>query len=131
MKNARFWAFVVVFCLLSAAEGGQGLARHVFGGRDFGPEVPAAAVEAKGDKPAEPEKVQASHILLKTAKVQDVPKKEDVLKFAEKRDERSFMQDFVQKQIKAAKIEASEDYKRFLPPTDEPKAKPVETPAAK
>lgn len=81
------------------------------------------AVEAKGDKPAEPEKVQASHILLKAAKVQDVPKKEDVIKFAEKRDERSFMQDFVQKQIKAAKIEASEDYKRFLPP--------VETPAGK
>ena len=92
------------------------------------------AVEAKGDKPAEPEKVQASHILLKTEKVQDVPKKEDVIKFAEKRDERSFMQDFVQKQIKAAKIEASEDYKRFLPPADEPKApkaQPVEKPAAK
>ena len=92
------------------------------------------AVEAKGDKPAEPEKVQASHIRLKAEKVQDVPKKEDVIKFAEKRDERSFMQDFVQKQIKAAKIEASEDYKRFLPPADEPKApkaKPVEKPAAK
>ena len=92
------------------------------------------AVEAKGDKPAEPEKVQASHILLKTANVQDVPKKEDVIKFAEKRDERSFMQDFVQTQIKAAKIEASEDYKRFLPPTDEPKspaAQPVEKPATK
>ena len=92
------------------------------------------AVEAKGDKPAEPEKIQASHILLMTAKVQDVPKKEDVIKFAEKRDERAFMQDFVQKQIKAAKIEASEDYKRFLPSADEPKAseaQPVEKPAAK
>ena len=89
------------------------------------------AVEAKGDKPAEPEKVRASHILLKAGKVQDVPKKEDVVKALEKQNERSFMQDFVQKQIKSAKIEASEDYKRFLPPTDEPKAKPVETPAAK
>ena len=92
------------------------------------------AVEAKGDKPAEPEKVQASHILVKSAKVQEVPKKEDVVKFAEKRDEREFMQDFVQKQIKAAKIEASEDYKRFLPPADEPKApeaQPVEKPAEK
>ena len=81
------------------------------------------AVEAKGDKPAEPEKVQASHILLKAEKVQDVPKKEDVVKFLEKQSERSFMQEFVQKQIKSAKIEASEDYKRFLPP--------VETPAGK
>ena len=89
------------------------------------------AVEGKGDKPAEPEKVQASHILLKSAKVQDVPKKEDVVKFMEKQSERSFMQEFVQKQIKAAKIEASEDYKRFLPPTDEPKAGSVEKPAAK
>ena len=89
------------------------------------------AVEAKGDKPAEPEKVQASHILLKAGKVQDVPKKEDVVKYMEKQGERAFMQDFVQKQIKSAKIEASEDYKRFLPPADEPKAKPVETPAAK
>ena len=89
------------------------------------------AVEAKGDKPAEPEKVRASHILLKTGKVQDVPKKEDVVKYMEKQGERAFMQEFVQNQIKQAKIEASEDYKRFLPPTDEPKAKPVETPAAK
>ena len=89
------------------------------------------AVEAKGDKPAEPEKVQASHILLKAGKVQDVPKKEDVVKYMEKQGERAFMQEFVQNQIKSAKIEASEDYKRFLPPADEPKAKPVETPAAK
>ena len=89
------------------------------------------AVEAKGDKPAEPEKVQASHILLKTGRTQDVPKKEEVVKFMEKQSERTFMQEFVQNQIKQAKIEASEDYKRFLPPIDEPKAKPVETPAAK
>ena len=81
------------------------------------------SVEAKDGKPAEPEKVQASHILLKAGKVQDVPKKEDVVKFLEKQSERSFMQEFVQKQIKSAKIEASEDYKRFLPP--------VETPAGK
>ena len=91
-------------------------------------------VAAKGDKPAEPEKVQASHILLKTGRVQDVPKKEDVVKFLEGQNQRSFTQDFVQKQVKAAKIEASEDYKRFLPPADAPKApaaKPVEKPAGK
>ena len=81
------------------------------------------AVEAKGDKPAEPEKVQASHILLKAGKVQDVPKKEDVVKFMEKQSERGFMQEFVQNQIKAAKIEASEDYKRFLPPVEKTDAK--------
>ena len=78
------------------------------------------SVEAKDGKPAEPEKVQASHILLKAEKVQDVPKKEDVVKFMEKQSERSFMQEFVQKQIKSAKIEASEDYKRFRPPVEAP-----------
>ena len=95
------------------------------------------AVEAKGDQPAAPEKVQASHILLKASRVQDVPKKEEVVKYLEKQNERSFMQEFVQNQIKKAKIEASEDYKRFLPPSDQPKdekapaAQPVEKPAAK
>lgn len=92
------------------------------------------AVEAKGDQPAEPEKVQASHILVKGGQVREVPKAEDVVKFMEKQGEREFMQKFVQDQIAAAKIEASEDYKRFLPPTDEPKAleaQPVEKPAEK
>ena len=81
------------------------------------------AVEAKGDKPAEPEKVQASHILIKAGNVQEVPKAENVIKYLEKQDERTFMQEFVQKELKAAKLEASEEYKRFLPP--------VETPAEK
>ena len=81
------------------------------------------AVEAKGDKPAEPEKVQASHILVKGGNVQEVPKAENVIKYLEKNEERSFMQEFVQKELKAAKLEASENYKRFLPA--------VETPAEK
>ena len=81
------------------------------------------AVEAKGDQPAVPEKVQASHILVKGGQVREVPKTEDVVKFMEKQGEREFMQKFVQDQLKTAKIEASEDYKRFLPP--------VETPAEK
>ena len=92
------------------------------------------AVEAKDGAPAEPEKVQASHILVKTGKAQDVPKKEDVVKFMEKQAERTFAQEFVQNQVKAAKIEASEAYKHFLPPADEPEAsevQPVEKPAAK
>ena len=73
------------------------------------------AVEAKGDKPASPEKVQASHILVKTDKVQKVPSKADVVGFLKKQDERNFMQKFVMDQIRQAKIEASERYKQFLP----------------
>ena len=81
------------------------------------------AVEAKGDQPAAPEKVQASHILIKGGSVREVPKSEDVVKFMEKQGEREFMQKFVQDQVKSAKIEASEDYKRFLPPVENPAEK--------
>ena len=88
------------------------------------------AVEAKDDKPATPEKVQASHILVKGGNVREVPELDKMVSFMEKQDQREFMQGFVQQQLKAAKIEASEEYKRFLPPSDEPEA-PVETPAEK
>jgi len=97
------------------------------------------AVAAKGKDPAAPEKVQASHILLKTTKAQDVPKKEDVVKTLEKQGERAFTQKFVQAQVKAATIEASEEFKQFLPSKDDPGCKPgcacdnhpVEKPAKK
>jgi len=92
------------------------------------------AVEAKDDKPAAPEKVQASHILVKADTVQPVPKAEDVVKRLKSQDERKFVQEFVMNQIRAAKIEASEEYKHFLPPAAAPAEKPaapVEKPAAK
>ena len=93
------------------------------------------AVAAKDGKPAEPEKVQASHILLKMDQVREVPKVEDIIKAKERQSVRSFMQEYIQKQLKAAKIEASEEYKQFLPPADEPTpaaAKPAaKAPAAK
>jgi len=76
------------------------------------------AVEAKGETPASPEKVQASHILLKAGSKQDVPKQEDLIKYLQKQDERSFMQEFVMGEVKKAKIEASEKYKQFLPPKE-------------
>ena len=98
------------------------------------------AVEAKGEKPAAPEKVQASHILVKTEKTQKVPKKADVVGYLKKQDERSFMQKFVMEQVAAAKIEANEKYKHFLPQSSEPpkpkaaapaKVAPAQKPAAK
>lgn len=73
------------------------------------------AVAAKGETPATPEKVQASHILVKAAGVQPLPKKEDLVKMLEKQGERAFAQKFVMDQIRAAKIEAAEEYKHFLP----------------
>ena len=91
------------------------------------------AVEAKGDSPAVPEKVRASHILVKADGVQPVPKLEDVVGRLKKQGEGKFVRDFVMQQIGEAKIEASEEYKRFLPPSAAKPAEtaPVEKPAAK
>lgn len=73
------------------------------------------AVEAKDGQPAQPEKVRASHILLKA---QDVPKLEDIVKIMKNRDKMTFMQEFVINQVKAAKIEASEEFQHLLPPVE-------------
>ncbi|MBO7721487.1 MAG: peptidylprolyl isomerase [Kiritimatiellae bacterium] len=81
------------------------------------------AVEATGDKPAAPEKVRASHILVKAPEMKDVPSAADVEKSLKTRDERAFSQKFIQGELKKAKIEASEAYKRFVPPSEEPAAK--------
>ena len=95
------------------------------------------AVEAKGDDPAEPEKVQASHILIKAGATQEVPKLEDVVKYLEKQGERKFVSEYVMNAVKNAKIEAfSDDFKQFVPPADEPEApaeetQPVDAPAEK
>ena len=88
------------------------------------------AVEAKGDSPATPEKVRASHILVKADGVEPVPKLEDVVERLKKQEEGKFVREFVMQQIGAAKIEASDEYKRFLPQTPA-KPAPVEKPAAK
>jgi parvulin-like peptidyl-prolyl isomerase len=95
------------------------------------------AVEAKGDKPAEPEKVQCSHILVKTEGVRPVPKKEDVIKFHQKQQERKVVSEFVVNEVKAADITVADEFKHLLPPKDEPKTAapaakakaPVETPS--
>lgn len=79
-----------------------------------------AAVEAKGDDPAEPEKVQASHILIKAGDVRPVPTAEEVVSYLKKSDEQMFVQGFLLDQIKSAKIEAfAPEFKQFVPPTDE------------
>lgn len=92
------------------------------------------AVAAKGDKPAAPEKVQASHILIKSEAARPVPKAEDVVKNLQQRDEREGVQKFILETLKATAIEAIDEFKHILPPKDEPAkpaAKPVAKPAAK
>lgn len=86
-----------------------------------------AAVEAKGDAPAVPEKVQASHILIRVDSERPVPKVEDMVENVKRRKEREFVSGFVMGQVKSAKIVALDDeFKHFVPPADEGEASSVE-----
>ena len=91
------------------------------------------AVAAKGDKPAQPEKVQASHILIKAEKAQPVPKSEEVEKFLRSQDERKFVQGFVMDLMRAADIKTSDEFKQLMPPPKEetPAKAPATAPAKK
>ena len=100
------------------------------------------AVEAKDGKPAEPEKVQASHILIKVDGVRPVPKVEDLVERLKKDGERDFTREFVLKAIRDANVEAlAKDFEQFIPeevkkpvekkPAEEKPAEPVEKSAAK
>ena len=86
------------------------------------------AVEAKDDKPAEPEKVQASHILIKTPDVREVPTKETVIDFLKKRDERAKMGDFIKNILKNSKITVTDEFKHLLPQEEKEEA-PLESEA--
>ena len=82
------------------------------------------AVEAKGDKPASPEKVQASHILLEA---RQVPSKEQVEQGMKRQQEQMAMRAYFEKVRTAAKIEAP-GYPNLLPkPAAKPAAKSVES----
>ena len=82
------------------------------------------AVAASGDKPAEPEKVRASHILVKVPEVQPVPNEADLVKSLKADSERKFAQEYVMKLVRNAKIEAfADDFKQFVPPPEAPESK--------
>ena len=80
----------------------------------------AIGVYAKGEKPAEPEKVQASHILISARKPEKAPTKEDVEAQLKRPQEQMAMRKFFD-----AKIEAP-DFPSLQPKKPEPpKAKPA------
>jgi hypothetical protein len=54
-----------------------------------------------------------------------------VVKYLKNNAERQFVQEYIMKQVKTAKIEASEKFKQFVPPADEPKAAPAAKAPAK
>ena len=94
-------------------------------------------VKAEGDKPAEPEKVQASHILIKAPKAENVPAEEELVKMLKKRDEGQLVNNFIIDLIRKADVKAADEYKHMLPPEEKPAAEtetdkvPVEEPAKK
>lgn len=98
------------------------------------------AVAAKGDTPAEPEKVQASHILISTRAPEKAPTKEDVLAQLKRPQEQVALRKYFDALRAAAKITAP-DFPSLQPKPAAPKAaapkkplesKPVEVkPAAK
>lgn len=83
-------------------------------------------VEAKGDQPAVPEKVRASHILIKVASAKPVPKEEEVIEHLKRMGERTTVREFVEAEMRAAKITVADEFKHLLPPPEE---KPVDSPA--
>lgn len=86
------------------------------------------AVEAKGDTPAAPEKVRASHILIKTPEKQDVPALEDVIRFLKRQSESRLVGDLAKEAVKAAGVTTSDEFKHLLPKEETPaEATPVET----
>ena len=83
------------------------------------------AVEAKGETPAAPESVKASHILVKVGEAQKVPEEAEVVKFLKDRAERSQVSEFLIGLLRKAEIKTTDDYKYLLPPPEEPKAEPA------
>ena len=77
------------------------------------------AVKAEGDKPAEPEKVQASHILLTSRKPDKAPTRDDVVAQLKRPQEQVALRKFFDGLRAAAKIEAP-DFPSLQPKKSEP-----------
>lgn len=77
------------------------------------------AVEATDDQPAAPEKVVASHILIKTPEVQPVPSIDEVKAYYAQMLERDFLQGFILKAVREVKIDVADEFKALLPPPEE------------
>ena len=74
-----------------------------------------AAVEAKDGKGAEPEKVRASHILVKAEAPRPLPDLADIEKGLRARDENQQVGDFLKGIISGSGIKAADEYKQMLP----------------
>ena len=73
------------------------------------------AVAADGDKPAEPETVKASHILVKAPAEQSVPDLKSVENTLRNRKEGENVRKFLKDVISGSGIKAADEFKQFLP----------------
>ncbi len=89
------------------------------------------AVEATDSTPAAPEKVRASHILIKAGASQPVPSVEEVVEYFKKRDDRNNAQNFILEVLRKSDIKTSDEFKDLLPPPEEGAQPAVETSAEK
>ena len=90
-----------------------------------------AAVEATDDKPYQPERVRASHILVKAQEPQEVPTVEEVVKVIKGRNEQQKVGEFIRSAVSSAEITAAPDFTQFIPQPDEPdEIAPVPPPPA-
>jgi len=80
------------------------------------------AVEASDDKPAEPEKCKASHILIKADEVTAIPDAKVVAEELKSLASREKTNDFVLDAVRKASATATDDFKHVLPPPAAPKA---------
>ena len=92
---------------------------------DMHPKEKKPAVEAKGETPAAPESVKASHILVKVGEPEKVPDEAEVVAFLKNRNSRAQIGEFLQGILRKANIKATGEYKSLLPPPETPKAEPV------
>ncbi|HBJ59982.1 MAG TPA: hypothetical protein DDY72_06075 [Verrucomicrobia bacterium] len=96
------------------------------------------AVAAKDGQPAEPEKVKASHILIKTPVVRDVPKADELEKILKSIASRQKVQAFILETIKESskngQITVAEEFKQLMPANEaaeQSQTTPVENKPAK
>jgi hypothetical protein len=77
------------------------------------------AVEAKGETPASPASVRASHILIRIPEVREVPTKEVVINALSRDSKRQFMMSFIEKAIKEADVKVADEFSTLLPKDEE------------
>ncbi len=78
------------------------------------------AVEAKDGKPAEPESVKASHILVKAPSARQVPELENVKKMLQSRGETENIRKFMTDVIRSSGFKAAREFSHLLPPEEAP-----------